>query len=311
MKEIYVRDAPSHAGYYIYRGYAKAWEFLGYKVHKWQNLTVDVMTGNTIMMSDSDLKKCQTPEMVAGLLEFLKLAEKIFLFVSPNTFPPPYSEHPNFVNWISGTPEIVEAINQMDHIFKWTFCDIKKEYWNLWENVTSVPLAFDSISYKEINDHNWDYDVVYCGGWANNGFDTKKTILKKHFEAFKDSGLKCGFFIERNLTHEQECKLLTNAKVCINLHDTYQHELQLDTNERTFKALGLGGILVSDINGQISRIFGKHLMSVSYSSSPQNMVDIVHELAENSDLESLRKENKELILKNHTYIHRCKLPETL
>ena len=75
------------------------------------------------------------------------------------------------------------------------------------------------------------------------------------FSEFMNSGLNCGFFVGKNLTHEQECKVLHNSKVTLNIHDAYQRTLGLDTNERTFKSLGLNGCLVSDTVGQLSRLF--------------------------------------------------------
>jgi hypothetical protein len=89
-----------------------------------------------------------------------------------------------------------------------------------------VPLAFDNISYEYLEDSKFKFDVCFVGGRANNGFDEKYKIMMTHFSAFKDSGLKCGIFVGRNLTHEQENKLLYNSKVAINIHDAYQRTLR-------------------------------------------------------------------------------------
>ena len=39
MKQIFIRNHPAHAGYWIYRGYVKAWESHGYKVHLYDDIT--------------------------------------------------------------------------------------------------------------------------------------------------------------------------------------------------------------------------------------------------------------------------------
>jgi spore maturation protein CgeB len=123
-----------------------------------------------------------------------------------------------------------------------------------------------------------------------------------HFAAFKDSDLKCGIFVGRNLTHEQENKLLYNSKVAINIHDAYQRKLRSDTNERTFKALGLTGVLVSDDEGQLERIFP----DVERTNDPKKMVTLVKEYVSMSTekLNSIKKRNRKNILENHTYINR-------
>lgn len=314
MKEIAMRDYPTHAGKWIYSGYTSAWASLGYKITKWTNLTPNLMRGKALMMTDSDIiagPNWESEKWIESFMGHLNLCEKVYMFVSPNTFPDPYGSHENFVSKAAKHDLLVEALNKHEKVIKWTFCDAEEQYWGKWDNVHTVPLAFDSLNYKPIYDKKWEYDVVYCGSWANNGFDTKKGIMKEHFLAFKEAGLKCGFFINRDLTHEQECKMLTNAKVCINIHDQYQRELNLDTNERTFKALGLNGSLVSDYNGQIQRLFDGVFHGVMFSKDADDMVSKVKEYINMKGLAEYKKENIEFILKNHTYIHRCKHLEGL
>ena len=45
------------------------------------------------------------------------------------------------------------------------------------------------------------------------------------------------------------------SKISLNIHDAYQRTLGCDTNERTFKSLGLNGILISDKIKQLENIF--------------------------------------------------------
>ena len=121
----------------------------------------------------------------------------------------------------------------------------------------------------------------------------------KTFQHFKESNLKCGFFVNKNLNHQQECDLLANSKVCLNVHDAYQRSLGLDTNERTFKSLGLNGLLVSDTIKQLNTLFP----NVPTSLNPKKIVSDVNELLNLTDEEAcvIRDNNKTNILNNHTY----------
>jgi hypothetical protein len=234
-------------------------------------------------------------------------SKKFFLFTLPAKFPPPWGEHNNFRTLL--TTELIELINGMDNHKLWTFIDsesedVKKNFFSPWKDVKTVPLAFDNISYKYLEDEKYKFDVCYIGGRADNGFDEKYKIMWDHFSAFKDSGLKCGIFLGRNLTHEQENKILYNSKVSINVHDAYQRELGLDTNERTFKALGLTGVMVSDDIHQLKRLFP----DVKRTNDPKEMVKFVKEYVKmpEEQLNSIKEKNRKMILENHTYTRRVK-----
>jgi spore maturation protein CgeB len=140
------------------------------------------------------------------------------------------------------------------------------------------------------------------GGWADNGFGEKKKIMVDIFSHFMKSGLKCGFFINKNISHQQECDILANSKLTLNIHDAYQRILGLDTNERTFKSLGLNGLLVSDSVGQLNNMFP----NVSTSLDAAELVQITKDILDLSDTELsiMREDNRHNILTNHCYTHR-------
>ena len=148
------------------------------------------------------------------------------------------------------------------------------------------------------------YDVCFVGGWADNGFNEKKPIMIKYFSEFMNSGLNCGFFINKNISQEQEGLLLYNSKVSLNIHDAYQRILGHDTNERTFKSLGLNGILLSDKVDQLERIFP----NTKTVTGPAEMVKIVKDYLSLSEkeLNDIKEENRQNIMDNHCYIHRVK-----
>lgn len=103
--------------------------------------------------------------------------------------------------------------------------------------------------------------------------------------------------------------LLANSKVCINIHDAYQRSLGLDTNERTFKSLGLNGLLVSDTVQQLNTLFP----DVPTSLEPKKIISDIKRFLSLTDEEAyvIRNNNKINILNNHTYQKRIETLLTL
>jgi hypothetical protein len=275
MKQIFIRNHPAHAGYWIYRGYAKAWESLGYKVQFYDNI-VDIPK----MANGEEYEvMCVDYYLSDQHRSVLENANRVYMFVNPNHFPHPWGTHKNYV--YHGSQQNIDMANSFDNVHLWTWLD-------------STQYNIDSEKYK--------FDVCYIGGWADNGFNQKSQIMMKHFAQFKDSGLKCGLFVGKDLTHEQENIILRNSKVALNIHDDYQRQLGLDTNERTFKSLGLTGVMVSDNVTQIKNIFP----SVPLASDPEEMVEIVKIFINSDELDDTKQKNRENILQNHTYVNRVK-----
>ena len=292
--KVYIKDHCSNAGKWIYRGYFSAWNFLKYEPVFYNNLKIIKEQEYMIMSTDSSLS--------VEDLDIIGRSKKSFIFVQPNFFPDPWGKHPNFS--CSCSNEIISTLNKMENVILWTFLDVKNEYYKKWKQVHTIPLAYDSINYKHAKDKTYQFDVCFIGGIADNGFNEKHQIMLSHFNPLYKSDLKCGLFINKNLTHEEETKILYNSKVSINIHDAYQRKLGLDSNERTFKSLGLNGCLVSDEIDQISRIFP----DIKMSSDPDAMLDMVkhYVLMENDQLKELKNKNRDLINKKHTYIERVK-----
>jgi len=310
---VYIRkyEYSMGAGNWIYKGYASAYQALGEEVVYYNEFPYGKLKGNKIMIMDLDL--CYDFD---SKLETLKEAEKVFLFASPNWFPEPWGSHPNYVNSVSKNIEYVNRINECENFTLWNFSSLDKEeqkkYFPYWKRLRQIPLAFDQHSYKRIEDPNWKYDVAYCGGWADNGHNSKAERMKEVFKVFKETELKCGFFVNKNLTHEQECKLLMNSKICINIHDTYQTCLGLDTNERTFKSLGMNGTLVSDDINQIRKLFEPiYFNGIICAKSVKDMVEAVQEYLsiDHETLENYKEKNRQNILEKHTYDNRIEMLE--
>lgn len=293
---VYIKEHPFGAGKWIYRGYEAAWRALGYETRFYSNL-LDIKEQDChIMAIDYDLR---APEQV----NVLKNAIRSYLFVQPHTFPSPWGRHPNFISQVPR--ELIPTINDSENIYKWSFADVERtNFYDEWHSVHYVPLAYDSENYRPPIEEEYSFDVCYVGGWANNGFDEKRKIIVNYLSAFKESGLRCGFAVNRGISHEQENKILSSSKVALNIHDAYQHSIGMDTNERTFKSLGLCGILVSDSVKCLADLFP----SVQQATSPEEMLTLVTHLCSLSDklLMEQKLKNRKNILENHTYIERVK-----
>jgi len=309
--KVYIPIYNGFAGKWIYNGYRKAWKEKGFE----PNEQVTELQFNEYA---SALPRCQqglsedyiimavggtVPAAPDAFFEAAENSHKTFLHVQPHSFPMPWGQHHNFVSHVAD--EIVDQINSMDNVHLWAFSDSVEgtPFYDKWKKVHCVPLAFDSISYKPVDNPKYNkFDISFVGGWANNGFDEKREIIIETFTAFKDSGLKCGFFVNKNLSHQQECDLLANSKITLNIHDAYQRILGHDTNERTFKSLGLNGALVSDSVTQLGRL----LPDIKTSSNAKEMVELVKELLSLSEAElnSIKQKNKQDILDNHCYTNR-------
>jgi len=235
------------------------------------------------------------------ILKFIEGSVKSFMLTGPCAYPYPWGLHPNFR--CRASYKIMEGLNSIPHVHLVAFGSFVRWHYR-WKKVNSVPLAFDSVAYEMKEDKKYkQFDVCFVGGWANNGFDEKRQIILKTMKAFQASNLKCAFFVDKNISHEQENLLLSNSNVALNIHDQYQHVTGHDTNERTFKSLGLNGTLVSEPIGQLCELFPE-IDTLSFD--PKQMVKYTQDLIslEFQELQDLKNRNRENILKNHCYTHR-------
>ena len=288
---IYVKEHVHAAGKWIYNGYKSAWEELGFDARYYKDL-IDINDNEYMLMTlDQDIDSSN--------IRIVEKAKKAFVYAQSNHYPDPWGMHPNFKCLCPDAT--IQLLNSMENVYLWSFGEITN-FHNKWKKVNTVLLAFDSINYKILKENSYKFDVCFIGGWANNGFNEKQKIMIEHFLAIKESNLNAGIFINKNLTHEQENFVLCNSKVALNIHDAYQRILGLDSNERTFKSLGLTGVLVCDNITQVKNIFPY----LDLYESPQQMVEMIKEMVDkpSDELEEIKEENRQIILRNHTYINR-------
>ena len=298
MKMIIVYH-PGGAGKWIYKGYKSAWEKRGYEVMYSKDVGDPSTLGEdySLMLVEALIGDLEAYTF-DSIVKLMERATKVFLFVQPHSFPLPWGKHPNFVT--GSKDKFVELVNNMPNVHLWTFNSaVESEYYSKWKDVNYIPLAFDSINYTPQVYPDFAYDVAYVGGQANNAFDEKKQIMLEYFEEIKKLGINMGVFVERNLSTQQEADMIFNSKIAINLHDAYQQKLGLDSNERTFKSLGINGFLISDSVAEVERLFP----DVPTAKSATEFAELIKEYLD-KDLTEIKKKNKELIMKDHTYLNR-------
>ena len=299
--KVYIPYHAGGAGKWIYEGYFAAWKHKGYDAEY-----VDFSKGlpsppneYEVMLVEGALHHIKLPD----LCDFIDKASRVYLFVQPHSFPTPWGKHPNFIS--TASDEFVRQMNKRDNVYLWAFTNASStDYYAKWKNVNYVPLAFDHLTYLPLKDPQYNYDICYIGGWANNGFDEKRVIMQQYLGPLShDKNIKSAIVINQNCSLEAEMKLLYNSTLCLNIHDRYQQLLGLDSNERTFKSLGLNGFLISDKVAEVARLFPQ----VPQADTPEGFRNLVLEfLGEGNakDLEDIKQTNRESILKDHTYICR-------
>lgn len=292
--KIYIQNHAQFAGYFIYKGYAHAWIYSGYPVELIDSLKQIKDKQYMLMITDGFINDEKD-------LEYVEKSKKCFLYASANNFPEPWGNHPNYK--CSLNADYISLLNNMSNVVKWTFCDVDKQVYNLWDNVNTVLLAFDDISYDIANSNSkkYKYDVCFIGGYANNGFNEKIKIMQELLNHLGDSNLRCGFSVGQNISHELENEIIASSKIPINIHDEYQRVLGYDCNERTYKSLGINGFLISDKINQLNRLFPK----TPTTNDKNEFLNYCLEYA-SMDLSEIKKSNRDNILKNHTYKSRVK-----
>lgn len=309
--KIYLKNHPSDAGHWIYNhGYYNAWKSAGYEAALYDKLSDIKDEGNyAVMCVDGDIRSQED-------IGVINRAEKAWMYAQPTRYPGKWGKHPNFVTFY-GSADRAYLMRTCEKLKLWTFLSGQVDnLFSEWgRTVYSLPLAFDDSGYMPLVDTSpaaakkYSYDVAYIGGRANNGFDEKIRVMESTFDAFRKEGItNLGFFINANLSKRDEANILYHSKIALNVHDVFQREFGYDTNERTFKALGLSGILYSDDITQIATMFDHGInRSVYLDSDPVSLAKEAHHWLKNTSetsVAAMKHSMRTYILNNHTYVNR-------
>ena len=121
----------------------------------------------------------------------------------------------------------------------------------------------------------------------------------EHFMEIKKLNLKCGIFINKDISVQNEANVLYNSNIAINIHDAYTRTVGCNYNERTFKSLGLTGFLISDKHALLEKDFPNLPMAATAKDMSELIVQHMDQ-----DLTEIKEKNRLDILQNHTYINR-------
>ena len=125
-----------------------------------------------------------------------------------------------------------------------------------------------------------------------------------HYSVLGSSGLRFGFFVGQNISHEQENEILCKSRIAINIHDSHHLHTGFDTNERTYKSLALTGAMVSDMGGykQMKSLFP----NIPLCDNPQVMLKKIGEFLsfDPAVQKKIKQGNRQNILNHHTYSNR-------
>ena len=290
--KIFLQKNEHQAWKWITIGYQKAFSFFGYETVIVNNLNeIDTSQDYCVFFREDGVNDLT--------IDVLKKSKVSYLYVQPNHFTYHWGQHPSWQCSVS--LENINKLNSFKNVKKWTFCN-ETSFFNLWKDVHVMPLAYDSLSYEANTVKDYKYDICFIGGFADNGFNEKIKNIREMLEAFAQSGLKCGFSVNGNVSHEVENFVLNNSKTALNIHDLYQRVVGLDSNERTFKSLGCNGILLCDEVEQVKKLFP----DIYCSNDPQKLISKAKEICslEINDLNSIKEKNKANIINNHTYLKR-------
>lgn len=300
--KIFIKNKPTDAWHWILNyGYFAAWKHFGYESIFFNNLKeLKNETEYNVMCFDDDIRDFQD-------IEILGKAKKSFVYVQPTSFPGKFGQNPLFIT--SCNSKLRRELEKNPNIKLWSFVTPydEEKIFSGWNKVSNILLAFDDINYMNyvtVPHMKYKYDVCYIGGRANNGFDEKIKLIEATFAEFEKSGLRTGFFINKGLTLANEANILFHSEVGINIHDVFQRLYGYDTNERTFKTLGLTGLLVSDSVRQLEEKFP----TVLTSNDPVELTKKTKEIFELSlkERNEIKEKNRALILEKHTYKNRVK-----
>lgn len=289
---IYIQENTQNAWKWIGSGYAHAFAYLDHEVIFIKNLSeIDISKPYKIFFRDDGINKDN--------IDIIKNSVATYLYVQSNYFPEPWGNHPSWQCHVD--PMIINKINEFKNVIKWSFCS-NLNFFTLWKDVIVLPLAFDDINYKNDICTNYKYDICFIGSIADNGFNEKIKIIENTLNSFIGAGFKCGFSVNQNISHDLENYVLINSKIALNIHDAYQRKLGLDSNERTFKSLGVNGILLCDEVEQVKNLFP----FVYCSNDNQNLINKAIEYCSMSieELNTIKIKNQKQIISNHTYIKR-------
>ncbi|VVB57142.1 Glycosyl transferases group 1 [uncultured archaeon] len=106
------------------------------------------------------------------------------------------------------------------------------------------------------------------------------------------------------ITLDEERRLYSSTKACLNFHEDAQITLGMDVNERTFKVPACGGFEISDNPKAVRKYYAEDEMA-TVESEAEWAKTIDYYLADDALRERMQKKATERTLREHIYPKRC------
>jgi len=111
---------------------------------------------------------------------------------------------------------------------------------------------------------------------------------------------KRGVFTNKNILPQEVNQLYNRAKIVLNIHHETQ---QYGANPKVFESSGAGAYQICDHNPYIASLFPNG--EVGLYKNEQELFDLIEDALQNDKSENA-KNAQEIILANHTFLHRVK-----
>lgn len=295
--KIFLWKNPSQATYYWHRGIINALKVLGHEIkiyngniEEWFSFNPDIYIGNNDPSYKQNIPSKEKRGKCKIVMGICRGAER-------NSQKKQYIENSKIdVFYCNG-------FNKPNDV----------GYWNYW--ISRYPCMFhiqggDSTFYKKNENIKKKYDFGYVGGyWKQKAQTIDKMFLPilKYYKNYKIYGtgnkgwpnnLSSGRIGEKD-----EATFLSSCKIIPCFSEPHTHTTGIDIPERMYKAALSGALVLHDNVKDIHKIF-PNIITFNSASDLKDKID--YYLNHDEERIKLAEEQRQYILKNHTYLHRIK-----
>lgn len=314
---IEVNDVNAH--YYINKGLANAFSFIGHEVYLWRRWEVptfkvfdtfepDMFIGN-VHTIDNSIFKCiyNRPHLKVIMKgpDFGGLTEKI-----KDDYPILYLTN----EYLSPLLKLREKTGKPDFVFVHypeEYLERTHGYYSILDiPVLSLMNAADIIEYNSNRfDERLECQVSYIGGYwkyKSKNLDPYITSLCSNFKyrmkIFGNSQWPCSQYCGF-LPEEKVKDLFISSEINLNIHEPHSQKYGFDIVERPFKVFACGGFLISDYVEGLKNILPDIPMGKTPEEYRKKIDYYLYKPDERKDI-TIRCQKE--VLKNHTYFSRIK-----
>jgi len=295
--KIFVWKNPGQATFYYMRGFVNALEYIGCEVktysgiiNDWYEFDPDIYIGhndNSYHQNIPDKNKRGNCKLVLGICrgsEFKETNKKYTEMIVPDVI-------------------FFHGFDKPNDIIYW-------KYWiDKYPSMYSI-MGGDTLLYDKKKGLQNIFDFGYVGGyWTYKAISIDKLLIPilKYYKNYKIYGNGNQGW-PNNISHgtiegEEEAKFLASCKILPCVNEPHIQQYGIDVAERIYKASLSGGLILHDNVKDIHKILPS---VITYNSSEDLKNKIDYYLDHEDERIKIAEEQRQFILKNHTYFHRIK-----